>query len=351
MRAMLAMFSLLVAVTAVSAQQQSQYVGRWNIQGTGADSDKFYWLEVTEKDGQLSGQFLNRTSHATPVAWIKVEGGELSFQYSGRGEGSPTSPVVTCGPIFRARLQGDKLVGSHQLPGQPCPPTGRGAAAAAAAAAPAPTPPPTTTISWVGVRQPVWPHSNANGLHTYGKPVVLVGPGVGVDVWTGAKPGQESGWKVENGVFTNTPPTYNPISKEKFKDFRIDAELMLPEQNSNSGLYIRGRYEIQLSQQGGMAGASNGRQTLGAIYGFKAPDLIAGKPVGEWQTLEAIVVGNRISAWLNGVKIHNNAELPAMTGGGLDNHELEPGPIMIQGDHQKVSFRKMVVTPIVKAGH
>jgi hypothetical protein len=353
MRLMLSVLSLSVAVASLSAQQ-GQFVGRWNLQGTGPDADKFYWLEVTEKDGQLSGQFLNRTSHATPVAWIKVENGELSFQYGGRGEGTPQSPVLQCGPIFRARLQGDKLVGSHSLPGVPCP-SGRGGrgganANAAAAPVPAPAPPPTTTINWVGARQPVWPHANANGVHTYGKPVVLAGPGVGVDVWGGARPGQEGGWKVVDGVFTNEPPTFNPVSKERFKDFRLDAEFMLPAQNSNSGLYIRGRYELQLSQAG-MGGATNGRQSLGAIYGFKAPDYVAGKPVGEWQTLEAVVVGNRINVWLNGVKIHNNAELTAMTGGGLDNNELEPGPIMIQGDHQKVSFRKLVVTPITKPGH
>ena len=64
----------------------------------------------------------------------------------------------------------------------------------------------------------------------------------------------------------------------------------------------------------------------------------------------AIVVGNHITATLNGQRVHNNAVLPAMTGGALDNDELAPGPIMIQGDHSRVSFRKLVVTPIVKPG-
>jgi hypothetical protein len=87
-----------------------------------------------------------------------------------------------------------------------------------------------------------------------------------------------------------------------------------------------------------------------AIYGWKAPDVQAEKPAGAWQVLEAIVVGNRLTATLNGQRIHDNAVLPAMTGGALDNDEFAPGPIMIQGDHSRVAVRKLIVTPITKAG-
>jgi hypothetical protein len=138
------------------------------------------------------------------------------------------------------------------------------------------------------------------------------------------------------------------VSKDKFKDFKIDTEFKLDERQ-NSGLYLRGRYELQLSLGTGNP-ATAGRQGLLAIYGWKAPDVNAGKPAGEWQTLEAIVVGNHLTATLNGQRVHDNAVLPAMTGGALDNDELAAGPIMIQGDHSRVSFRKMVVTPITKAG-
>ena len=96
--------------------------------------------------------------------------------------------------------------------------------------------------------------------------------------------------------------------------------------------------------------ATAGRQAFVAIYGWKAPDVDAARPAGEWQTLDAIVVGNHITATLNGQRVHDNAILPAMTGGALDNDELAPGPIMIQGDHSRVSFRKLVVTPITRAG-
>ena len=84
------------------------------------------------------------------------------------------------------------------------------------------------------------------------------------------------------------------------------------------------------------------------IYGRTAPSVKASKAAGEWQTMEAIVVGNRVTATLNGQRVHDNAVLTGITGGALDNKELEPGPLMIQGDHTGVAFKKIVVTPILK---
>jgi hypothetical protein len=349
MRMKVTLLALLVAASAVAAGQQNPFVGRWNLTGTGADADKVYWLEVTQDGDQLAGRFLNRSAHATPLAWVRIEGNELVFQY-GRGEGGPADPVRACGPIYRARIENGKLIGRHTP--EPCTLPPRDATTAAGQPAPA-TPtaaprPPANPINWVGVRQPVWPPANANGNHAYGKPVVLVGPGVGLEVWNDGRPGHKGAWKIVNGILENEPPTYNPISKEKFKDFKIEAEFKLDERQ-NSGLYLRGRYELQLALGMGNP-ATAGRQGFVSIYGWKAADVYAGKPAGEWQALEAIVVGNRITATLNGTRVHDNAVLPAMTGGALDNDELAPGPIMIQGDHSRVSFRKLVVTPIIKAG-
>jgi hypothetical protein len=349
MRMKVPLLALLVAASAVAAGQQNPFVGRWNLTGTGADADKVYWLEVTQNGDQLAGRFLNRSAHATPLAWVRMEGNELIFQY-GRGEGGTADPVRACGPIYRARIDNGKLIGRHTP--EPCTLPARGATTAAVQPAPA-TPaaaprPPGNPINWVGVRQPVWPPSNANANHAYGKPVVLVGPGVGLDVWSDGGPGHQGAWKIVNEILENEPPTYNPVSKEKFKDFKIEAEFKL-DAGQNSGLYLRGRYELQLALGMGNP-ATAGRQGFVSIYGWKAPDVDAGKPAGEWQALDAIVVGNRITATLNGKRVHDNAVLPAMTGGALDNDELAPGPIMIQGDHSRVSFRKLVVTPIIKAG-
>jgi hypothetical protein len=364
MRKTILFSALLVAAATVTAgvgalsAQDNPFLGRWNITGTGPDSGKVYFLEVRQEGDSLAGLFLDRGGHATPVSWIKVANGELQWQHGGGGE---TLPKPACGPLYRARIEGGKLIGQHETPGTPCPPRGGAAAAAKAApkAPPRPAPAP-QTVHWVGVRQPVWPPSNANGTHTYGPPVVIVGPGVGKEVWTGLTPETSrtpcvDRWTMADGVMTNDMPargersTCNPYTKQRFSDFRIEAEFNLDE-GQNSGLYLRGRYELQLMLQrpGQPPAVYPGR--LMDIYGWKRADVYAGNPPGEWQVLDAVVVGNRITATLNGKKVHDNAVLAAFTGGALDNDELSPGPIMIQGDHSRVSFRKLVVTPITRAG-
>ena len=89
-----------------------------------------------------------------------------------------------------------------------------------------------------------------------------------------------------------------------------------------------------------------------AYYHRSTPTVNASKPAGEWQTVEIILVGNRLSVTHNGQKIHDNVEVTGITGGALDHNESEPGPFMLQGDHEgDVSFRKFVVTPITKPGN
>ena len=119
MRVKFTVAALLAVASAVAFALQSQnpFAGRWNLRGTGPDTDKVYRLEVTQKGDQLEGRFLNRSAHATPLAWVRVEGKELVFRY-GRGEGLPESPVVECGPIYRAHLENGKLIGRH-VP-EPC---------------------------------------------------------------------------------------------------------------------------------------------------------------------------------------------------------------------------------------
>jgi len=87
-----------------------------------------------------------------------------------------------------------------------------------------------------------------------------------------------------------------------------------------------------------------------AIYGRRAPDVMASKAPGGWQTMDAVMVANRVSVMLNGRTVHDNQPVVGITGGALDNDELTPGPLMIQGDHGRIWIRKAVVTPIIKAG-
>ena len=299
----------LVVMTLPTLDAQSGFTGRWNFTGTGEQADRVYWLEVTEANGALSGLFLNRTGSPVVLESVKVENGELIFQMrSGRGEA----------PQHRMRLEGGKLVGTIMERGTP--------------------------ISVIGVHPPTWPGANANGKHTFGKPVALF-DGTSLDAFALQRPDRPSGWAIEERVMSNTPRANNLVSKEKFKDFKLEAEYKI-EAGSNSGLYLRGRYELQVLDDFGKPPAKTGHMS---IYGWTPPSVNASKPAGEWQTMEAVLVGNRVTVTLNGQKVHDNAEIEAITGGALDADETAPGPLLIQGDHNRVSYRRIVITPITSA--
>jgi hypothetical protein len=151
----------------------------------------------------------------------------------------------------------------------------------------------------------------------------------------------ENGWKVENGMLVNTPPSTDLVTDEKFRDFELHYEYMIPAR-SNSGVYLRGRYEIQIDDAYGREPESHQN---GAIYGVITPKSNASKPAGEWQTVDARMVGDRTTVVLNGTKIIDNAQV-RLTGAALDDKEAEPGSLMLQGDHGKVTFRSVRIRPI-----
>lgn len=160
--------------------------------------------------------------------------------------------------------------------------------------------------------------------------------------WKLRNPSAHNSWKVENGILKNT---VNPgkhgvdlVTEKSFWNFTVKYDYMVPDK-SNSGFYLRGRHEIQI-----LGDYENGKSAIGgngALYGFKAPDVFASKPGGEWQTVEATIIGNKITVFLNGKKIHDNVECNQATGSEIDDKIDQPGPIFLQGDHGTVSFRNI----------
>jgi hypothetical protein len=318
MRTLIAFTLLMLSVPVQS--DVTPFLGKWNITGTGEHTDVLYWLEVSQEGGAVKGRFLNRFSSPYDLPNIRVEKGELVFS-NAQKEGQPPSPV------WRARITDGRLAGTTT--------TARRDSAQ-----------PPQVINWVGVRPPSWPAANANGKHVYGSPVRLF-DGKTMDAWGVQHKKSPVNWAVADGVMSSAEKQGNNlVSKETFKDFRIEAEYAIAA-GSNGGIYVRGRYELQLLDD---AGQPLTPQSHMAIYGRTPPAVMASKPAGEWQTMEAIVVGNRVTVTLNGQKVHDNAVIEGITGGALDANELEPGPIMLQGDHGKVMFRKVIVTPITKPG-
>lgn len=318
MRTLIAFTLLALSVPAQS--DLTPFLGKWNMTGTGPHTAVVYWLEVTQEGGALEGRFLNRFSSPYDLPTIRVENGELVFANAQR-EGQPAPPT------WRARLVDGRLVGTTTI-------TRRD------------TTRPPQVITWEGVRAPSWPPANANGKHTYGTPVTLF-DGKTMDAWGVQHTQNPVNWAVADGVMSSAEKQGNNlVSRATFKDFKIEAEYAIAA-GSNGGIYARGRYELQQLDDFGKPADVHSHM---AIYGRTPPAVNASRPAGEWQTMEAVVVGNRVTVTLNGQKVHDNAVIEGITGGALDAKELEPGPIMLQGDHGKVMFRRVVVTPITTAG-
>ena len=162
--------------------------------------------------------------------------------------------------------------------------------------------------------------------------------------WKLRNPKGHNSWTVENGILKNT---VNPgehgtdlVTTDKFWNFTVRYEYMVPD-GSNSGFYLRGRHELQI-----FGDYKTGKPSLtgnGAIYNHTAPSVFASKPAGEWQTVEATIIDNKITVTLNGQKIHDNVECNKATGSEIDGNVKEPGPIFLQGDHGTVSFRNVEI--------
>jgi len=156
-------------------------------------------------------------------------------------------------------------------------------------------------------------------------------------------------WSVENGVLKNTVNKgehgTDLVTDKKFWNFTVRYEFQVPD-NSNSGFYLRGRHEIQIL--GDFKGGKAAKGGNGAIYNHTAPSEFASRPGGEWQTVEATMIGNKITVILNGKKIHDGVECNVATGSEIDKKITEPGPIFLQGDHGTVWFRNLRIKELPK---
>jgi hypothetical protein len=152
------------------------------------------------------------------------------------------------------------------------------------------------------------------------------------------------GWYVKDGILQNEGKGSNNIySEQKFNDFNLHVEFNVDPQ-SNSGVYLRGRYEIQVLDD---YDRPLDIHSQAALYGFIVPAAKASKHAGEWQTFDITIITNHVTVIENGTKVIDNGEIPGITGGALDANEKGPGPIMLQGDHGKVQFRTVRLTPLL----
>jgi hypothetical protein len=194
------------------------------------------------------------------------------------------------------------------------------------------------SLKWTAVRAPSLDRKSAA---RWDKPITLFN-GRDLTGWKVRDANKAATWRVVDGVLENTPHGTDIITDQKFADFKLHVEFKMVV-NSNSGVYLRGRYEVQIQDDFGKEPESH---RVGGIYGFITPSSNPAKKAGEWQTFDITLLGRRVTVVFNGTTIIDNAEIPGITGGALDSNEGAPGPIMLQGDHEKIYYRNIVITPV-----
>ena len=272
-------------------------LGRWD--GTVEAEDRYpLWFELTEEEGELRGRLQPRGGHTLELERVNASGNTLEME--------------TGGMRYQGTFDGTSWSGTGTRDDG-------------------------ASFTWTAVRAPELP---APSNPTWGEPVTLFN-GEDLTGWIARDPDQENHWKAEDGVLVNTSAGTDLMTEATFRDFRLHIEVNVPE-GSNSGIYLRGRYEVQVQDDYGKE-PTNVR--MGAIYGQIAPGMNAARPAGEWQSFDVTLLGRFVTVVLNGETLIEQQEIPGITGGALDANEGEPGPLLLQGDHGRILYRNIVLTP------
>ena len=296
-----------LSINVMVGQEGHPLEGKWNLTIDQEGEELPSWLEIRHSGtNTLIGRFTYAFGSARPVAEIEKHGDLFSFKIPPQWEPGASNME------FEGKMVGDGLEGTMiYVDGK--------------------------TYKWTATKSPILPFYDDV---KEGKTIKLFN-GKNLNGWK-IKEGNQ--WAVIDGVLTSTKSGVNLISEEKFKDFKLHAEFRYPE-GSNSGLYLRGRYEVQIADNIGLEASSI---YFGGIYGLLSPSENVAMKAGEWQSFDITLIGRRVTIVANGKTIISNQNIDGMTGGALDNNEAEAGPIMIQGDHGPVEFRKLEITPLSK---
>ncbi len=318
------------SVSAVGAT--NPYIGRWalTIPGGGAG-----WLGVTEEGGSLKAHILWGGGSVVPTSEASMDGDTLKIiriqKIRRRDAKGKVIRTDTLKETIIARVSGDTLQLTQIRPNR----NGKG----------------NSRSEFTGKRIPPLPPKPDLSKARYGKPIVLFN-GTNLDQWKLTNPRQKSGWSIKDGVLVNNPaqPEGKHISYgnlrtvAEFEDFNLKLEVNVPPKG-NSGVYLRGIYEVQVSDSYGKPLDSH---NMGGIYSRITPTVNAEKPAGKWQTMSMTLLDRHVTVKLNGKTIIDNQPVMGCTGGAMWSDEFKPGPIYLQGDHSAINYRNIVLTPIIK---
>ena len=279
--------------------------GRWDITIRTPEGERPSWLQL-ERSGReaLVGEFVGVVGSVRPISRVEVTGDQLGFAIPRQWEDGTGELMV------EGRMQGERLAGTMTFP------DGK-------------------RYDWTGVRAPALRRSTP----TWGRPVRLIDR-TGLAGWHAV--GGDNKWTVTNGVLRSPGSAANLVTDRTFGDFKLHVEFRYPK-GSNSGVYLRGRHEVQVQDD---YGAEPESHRFGGVYGFIAPSTMAAMRPDTWQSYDITLVGRMLTVVANGRMVICNREIPGITGGALDSNEGMPGPIMLQGDHGPVEYRNIVITPV-----
>jgi hypothetical protein len=308
---------LLAVCPAFSAD--SSFNGRWDITTVGEGRPRAWWVELKGVGtSNASGKFVSSyAGDMNDIDKISVENGELIFIIIPKGHAAKAKKQPA-GKIYRARLVEGKLEGTVAVEGQTKPP-----------------------LQWKAVRAPVIKEKD-DGTWKEAKPIDLFN-GKDLAGWKALNPGVAMKWTVKDGTLRNDPPTTDLISERSFWNYKLHTDFRIVE-NSNSGIGLRGRYEIQILED---YGKPPNAHSAAALYSRIAPSVNASKPAGEWQSYDIRLVGRQLTVVHNGTKVLDKVEIEGLTAIADNADEGEPGPFIVQGDHSYVEIKSFVVTPLV----
>lgn len=312
-RLMLSLVLGLFLFAAPRAQAPNPFLGRWDIATTtqGARDPRpvtrAQWMEIVDRGGALTGRIQPTGGAVRDIVDATLDGRTLRITVTAAAAGRPatTWQLTSTGDAFTGVQKAGDAITAH-LTGARAPRLDR------------PMP-----ASWTT------PEPLFNGRDL-----------TGWDVVSGDAPNK---WVARDGELVNDNPDgggANLRTTRTFDDFKLHVEVNCPE-HGNSGIYLRGRYEIQVGTEGG----TQPSHEMGAIYGFFAPSVALPMNFGRWTAFDVTLVGRTVTVLRDGTVIHQNLELPGITGGALDSREGEPGPFFLQGDHQGVlRYRNITVS-------
>ncbi|MBK6978030.1 MAG: DUF1080 domain-containing protein [Cytophagaceae bacterium] len=299
------LFGFLFFLISLNQTHAQNIEGRWDLTVTRCEQKVPSWLEINHSGVKyLVGHFVADGGSSRPISRIFFNENKLTFSIPPQWDSIDKDLKV------EGELKNDALSGTMTMPNG-------------------------EVMTWVGVRAPKLIRTKEP---VWGTPIKLFN-GKNTEGWDTF--GQPSQWVVENSVLKSPKSGANIRTTGKFNDFKLHVEFRVPK-GSNSGVYLRGRYEVQITDSYGKEPALG---ELGAIYGFIQPLELPAKPAGEWQSFDVTLVGRVVTVTLNGKTIIYKNEIPGITGGAIDSNEAEAGPIMFQGDHGPIEYRNITLIP------